>query len=559
PHSATPLPSPLAITTVPARTAWTSPATPSIDSAMVNTVQPALQKSARSELQQSIAQPAVQSVASPAQQPMAAAATSSLSLALEPVADAMPVKKAPSKSSGGYLDVAALKPRQVGIEDLGLEFYVPGAWKQTRSGKSLEFIDADGDLKLEAGGAVRSGRSVDQWLAMRVQTLAHDLPYMKQLGEAAPLEGEDWGDRVVARVVEFRGTAPGASEQQSCLLCCLRTDSVLASIVISADTDVFEANRALYKWLLPRANLAVREEDVIETDNVIDDGLQSHSSMVASGLRMILISALCNGVLLSQARGLHLFILLYVLVCAAGFGCFGLYRITQGLRFPTWAKVLFFIGMCLPVVSLILIVLLRWRARSFLREGGYGTRIWNLHEAIDNVNHDLRNTMAAALVLALPVYGMAHVAEKRLGLERKMVVFAAPDHSFSALMPESPTLKLGGPDGSDEQVWSGNAGGVAYNAGYTWITSTVEEPEQALRDFAKSRTRAMNWTMESSTDDEIEAHEARRVEATTANGDTVSAEYVLVEHRMFMFWVELPAKEKDGFKGEEFLESISLK
>src|SRR6185437_13842634 len=148
-----------------------------------------------------------------------------------------------------------------------------------------------------------------------------------------------------------------------------------------------------------------------------------------------------------------------------------------------------------------------------LREGGYGTRIWNLHESIDDSNHDLRNILIVALVLALPVYGVAHVAEKRLGLERKMVVFAAPDHSFSAVMPESPMLKTSGPDGSDEQVWSGSAEGVQYNAGYTWVTATDEDPEQTLRAFAKSRTRAMNWTVESSSEDEIEAHEARRVDA----------------------------------------------
>ena len=97
------------------------------------------------------------------------------------------------------------------------------------------------------------------------------------------------------------------------------------------------------------------------------------------------------------------------------------------------------------------------------------------------------------------------------------------------------------PDGSDEQVWSGVAAGSQYNAGYTWVTSTIEDRDQTLRDFAKSRNRAMNWTMEASSEDEIDAHEARRVEATAANGNTVNAEYVLVDHRLFMFWVELPA------------------
>ncbi|MBV8635484.1 MAG: hypothetical protein JO002_13405, partial [Burkholderiaceae bacterium] len=537
---------------------------PLIDASMVNTVQPAPQKSLKIDAAPARAEPAglvLQPLA-----PLASAPAPSMSLALEPAAPApafapMPSRNAPAKPSVGYFDVAALRPRSVGLSYLGLDFFIPGAWKETKAGKILEFVDASGQLKLEAGGTARPGKTMDEWLAMRTQTLAQAMPYLKQVGEARNIEGEDWGERVTARAVEFRGTPAGTREEQSCLLCCLRTDSVLAYVLISATSEVFENNRPLYKWLLPRVNLAVRAEDVVQTDNVIDDGLQSHSSLVASGLRMIIISALCNGVLVSQIHKLHVFVVLYLLLCIAGFGCFGLYRITQGLRFPGWAKVVFFIGMCIPGVSLILIILLRWRARSYLREGGYGTRIWNLHQAIDDTNHDLRNILLVALALALPVYGVAHVAEKKLGLERKMVVFSAPDHSFSALMPDSPSSRVGAPAGSDEQVWTATTHGIEYNAGYTWTTESVEDQEQALRDFAKSRTRAMEWSMDSSLADEIDGHEARRVEATAANGNPVTAEYVLVERRVFMFWVELPAKhgDEDALKAEEFIGSVSLK
>jgi hypothetical protein len=488
-----------------------------------------------------------------------AVAPSSPALTLESVAVTAAAKKTVPKSSGGYLDVAALRPRPVAIEHLGLNFFIPGAWKETKSGKSLEFSDAEGQLRLEAGGTVRAGRTVDQWLAMRMQTLAHDMPYLKQVGEAYPVEGEDWGDRVVARVVELRGTPPGASEQRSVLLCCLRTESVLASIAISADVDVFEQSRPLFKWLLPRANLIAREEDQIEQGNTIDEGLPSHASLVASGHRMTIVSILSNAALLSQAQNLHIFVVIYLMLCIAGFGCFGLYRITQGLRFPLWAKVLFFGGMFVPVVSLVMILLVRWRARSFLREAGYRIGFLGAHDAIDDSNHDLRNTMILALLLALPLYGLVHVAEKRLGLERKMAVFAAPDHSFSALMPDSPTTRSGAPAGSDEQVWTAKSGGIEYNAGYTWITAGDDDAEKTLRDFSKNRSRAMNWAMDSSLPDEVDAHEALRVEATAANGDSVSAEYVLVEHRLFMFWVEFPAKDKDSLKAEEFLDSVSLR
>lgn len=173
-------------------------------------------------------------------------------LTLESASDQ--IRRIPSSA----LDVAALQPRRVTNPALGLEFYIPGAWEKVRNPKAMQFHDPLTNTKLEASGFARPGVAMNQWLGMRLPVVTQEMSFLKVVGDSYPIHGEGWRDRIQGVATEYQGIFPGDDAPSHFLIACLRTDQVLISITITAKSDVFEANRALYKWLLGHV-------DIVET------------------------------------------------------------------------------------------------------------------------------------------------------------------------------------------------------------------------------------------------------------------------------------------------------
>ena len=522
---------------------------PSLDISMLNTQQAASEERAKS--------------AAPAPAPAPAPVAASMGLSLQAMEKAGAPAPAPAPAASTYLDVAALKPRNVGLPHLGIDFYVPGAWKELKSGRALQFQDPATGLMFDAAGMTRPGRTVEQWVEMRTPLVLHDMPYLQQVGPSYAIEGQEWRGMISARAAEFRGTAPGDSEESACLLCCFRTETTLFAITMSAKARVFEASRPLFKWLLPRVSIAEQVGEEVEEGGSGTEEVD-HAGRVGSGLRMIMLAILLNVGFLSQANSVHPMLLFYVALCVAGFGCFGMFRLAQGLQFSLFSKIVLFVGMFVPLLSLVLLVIVSRKARRFLREQGHSVGFFGWTDAVPESNHDLRNVLIVALLSALAFYGLARFADKRMAA-REPVEFSPPDHSFSVMMRGTPTERDSVSNNPGSHLWSSGPRDKQYLAGYNELNRTIADPALALGLVANEYANALangsqgaKGTVNSSTRTEVDGYPARKIVATLDNGEFATTEYVLAGQRLYIFTIDVTEKDKDSPDIEHFLDSISI-
>ncbi len=211
-----------------------------------------------------------------------------------PAVPAVPVAAAPvpvappaPRRAAGPLDVAALEPRLVTLPRLGLEFYVPGAWTETRTSTGLRYLDEASGTQLEATGFHRDDLSLAQFVAMRLDLMRQQMRYLKPDGEPYPIDGDMWRDRVKGKAAEFVGTFPGDAHPSRYLLACVRIDGTLVSITIRASADAFDDNRAVYKWLLSRVDIGAAAAD----DAVASSALLSRRWQLAAGVALCAVVA----------------------------------------------------------------------------------------------------------------------------------------------------------------------------------------------------------------------------------------------------------------------------
>ncbi|MFB9240898.1 DUF805 domain-containing protein [Massilia antarctica] len=199
----------------------------------------------RNSIEASLAKAAAAKAGAAATVPAAAPAPAPAAAVLDKPA---PVRRAAS----GPLDVAALKPRYVNIAQIGLQFFVPAAWRKSTMADGLRFHDDSTGTVIEAVGYVRPRVSLNKWVETRLAVVKHEMRYLKQAGEAYAIDGFEWGDRVTGKAIEFTGTVPGDAFESRCLVALMRIDGIVVAITIRAPADDFEQNRSLYKWLLTR-------------------------------------------------------------------------------------------------------------------------------------------------------------------------------------------------------------------------------------------------------------------------------------------------------------------
>lgn len=160
----------------------------------------------------------------------------------------------PKPRNAGVLDVAALRPRNVGIDTLGLQFFVPGNWRHSLTPRSLKFGDPEGVTRCEAS-AYQRALPLAQWVEMRLALVAHEMRYLTQDGPSYKLEGDDWRARVQGMATEFTGTFPGDDRPSRYLVACIRSEDTAVVITIRAPEAVFDEQRLLYRWLLSKVDL----------------------------------------------------------------------------------------------------------------------------------------------------------------------------------------------------------------------------------------------------------------------------------------------------------------
>jgi hypothetical protein len=478
-----------------------------------------------------------------------------------------PAQPASSACSGARsihsnpLNIGALVPRNIFNENLGLLLYVPGAWKETKNAKSLQIVDPETGATLEATGMERTGRSVEQWSAMRVPMVAQDFPYLKQIGGSCVVNGNDWGNRIQAVVTEFRGMAPGDSEESTYLLCCVRTESILIAVTINAKSRVAERNRAVYDWIFSRVDVNDKVANgKVEFDNEIVDESTDRTGMVGSGLRLMSLSILANFVMLRFLADAHHLVIIYVGLCILAMSAFGLYRIAQGLLVPLWGKILVFIGLAVPGLNLALLFVLRWLARRYLRSAGYSTGLFGASEAVPKSNHDLRNVLIAALILTLPLYGLIRVSGVS-GFTKAPVQappFSPADHSFQVQMPGKPMeVSLAPVPGAlDSHLYQSLDGEWTYYAGYTEYEKEPEDFAHALDNMAQYYADRALGRIVAERNITFDGGDGKSVKIAQSDGAIAEVNYGFSGSRLYMVEVVYPAAQKDSPKIDEYFASF---
>lgn len=206
----------------------------------------------------------------------------------------------PVHATGGTVDVAALKPRQVAIPKLGLEFFVPGAWTESGIGTGMRYQDPVSGTKVEASGFHRAGVSLEQFQTMRIELVRHELRYLAQDGESYPIHGDAWRDRIEGAATEFTGTVPGDAVQSRFLLACIRVDGTLVAVTIRAPAQAFEDNRALYRWMLGRVDIS---EAAAEPSSGALASLLRPGRRTLSAAALTLVALAAGGYALVQKNG----------------------------------------------------------------------------------------------------------------------------------------------------------------------------------------------------------------------------------------------------------------
>lgn len=164
------------------------------------------------------------------------------------------------------LDVQALDPVNVVHAALGLDFYVPRAWQETRKGNTIQFIDPKTKAKIEVSGMLRENISLEKWMEMRLPTVTKEMPFLKQCNDAYEVINPEWRGRVQAMVTEYQGVFHHDNEETHYLIGCYRTDTTLVAVTVRVNSNAFEDKRALYKWLFTQ--LDIRDAVIAAPGNV---------------------------------------------------------------------------------------------------------------------------------------------------------------------------------------------------------------------------------------------------------------------------------------------------
>lgn len=141
---------------------------------------------------------------------------------------------------------------------IGIVLNAPEAWRASSEGHVYHLFDLHSGSQLSAIGVPNSSLTVQDWSELRVRKVAEEMPWLKQVKRPYKLEGEHWGEGTQGIAAEYRGTFPGMDGPSRYLVLSLWTRRALACLTINAPADAFDADDALYRWLL-QTQLSVQE------------------------------------------------------------------------------------------------------------------------------------------------------------------------------------------------------------------------------------------------------------------------------------------------------------
>ena len=517
---------------------------------------------------------------------------------------AAPALSPVQRSQVGVLDVAALKPRNVTLPKIGLEFFVPSNWTESTTITGLRFTDAERQSTVEASGFHRPNLSLAQWMDMRLALVRQEMGHLTQDGPSYRFEGEHWRSRVKGMATEFTGTFPGEQCESRYLVACIWTDGVLASITVRAPVDAFEQHRPLYKWLLgridmneraaaiyraPESSLGAAERDVGE-----DQAPPMFGFSLAGRMGRMRVLAYSFPVMLSLAVVGILAAVLVPTNKVLGFGLLAL-----GLPVSLWFCIRLMVlrmhdvnisgkwlagaiglmllaGVLRNPKMLFAVVAIFWLASLVIYCFVPGTDGDNDYGEAPGPNSTLVNVGAALFILAqLGQIGaagsgkyndrMPFPAPRSSAAEVKAgTLFSPPGNAFSVMLPGVPEeialppamlLQLGDVDLRQYQL---AAGGNVYMVQSIDYRERMPGDRFETMDGMQASMLGKDGTLIESSPILIKGASARQVKVGTVAGGMRAARFAVVGSQIFMVSIQVPNADIGAVAIDAFLSSFKL-
>jgi len=475
-------------------------------------------------------------------------------------------------------DIANLRPREFRNVSLGLELYAPGKWHETKNSRSLRLHDMATGTKLKAKGFARQDVSIEKWVGMRLPMLTKEMPEMTQVAKPVAIQGENWGSRVQGIVTEYQGRLPGDEEDSHLLICCLRTDSMLISVTISAPTPVFAMNRAVYNWIFSRCDIGMafpvlpalpastrgtgaRHQPAQDSYDYVELG------NLASGMRLLNVAMLMFGGIVWSVQHFHLrgtqaaIMVFPFLALVAVMSLFGLIRMYRGAGWGRPFKIIVGILAFIPFVNILAVLAINLRARAILRAEGYKIGLLGCKEAIPESNHDMSNVIMLTIVLILAEFGYASYMNSRSSAapESALTELSVPGQHFSISMPGEPVeQRLAAPTGvSNHHTYLSRAGKLQYAITYFDLANKPDELGlflEGIRDGIVSDLKAIviedNTTM-------LKGNAGRSM-VLSAKGEIKKVTFFLAGKTVYLIEAGGPESEEHSPRIAAFFESFHL-
>lgn len=146
-----------------------------------------------------------------------------------------------SSASFGGLDL-----KQFASPGIGLVLEAPVSWVDSGTPQHFQVRDPETDTQFTASAFQNPGMALEQWTELRLTIVVQEMPGLKCVRQPYALRGS-FGTGMAS---DYEGVFPGGAVQKHYLVLCAVTDSQVLSVTVTADTEVFNTQEALYRWLL---------------------------------------------------------------------------------------------------------------------------------------------------------------------------------------------------------------------------------------------------------------------------------------------------------------------
>lgn len=151
-----------------------------------------------------------------------------------------------ANTSKDHAEFQNLKLHNFISRGFGFLLKAPRSWQDRSNDKLFQVVDPQTNTQFTASGYQNPGITLEKWAEARLAVVNQAMPYLHQLKAPYTFNGASW----TGIAAEYGGVFPDTEEESHYLVLCLMTEKSVISFTITAQTEAFVENEALYRWLL---------------------------------------------------------------------------------------------------------------------------------------------------------------------------------------------------------------------------------------------------------------------------------------------------------------------